>query len=183
MIQATLQSLTQRHKDSTCSLAKDGCLFLLKVCDDEFRLYKQFFAVFDVDSAPATASSSRINLRRQTSPNVPDQQNFWDQVSAPFDQFIESLCRVLYDTLRPLVIHNHHLETLAQLCTLLKVIFYKIVGFYRLFKVDMIEERCLNLQSVGELESIINPRAGFVVVMRELVGDIVERIVYRFLQF
>jgi hypothetical protein len=132
VIQATLQQLTQRHRDSTCSLAKDGCLFLLKVCDDEFRLYKQFFAVFDIDSTPATASSNRTNLRRQTP--VSESQNFWDQVSMPFNQFIENLCRVLYDTLRPLVIHNHHLETLAQLCTLLKVCYSILptIGLFRL---------------------------------------------------
>lgn len=119
VIQATLQQLTQVHRNSTCSLAKDGCLFLLKVCDDEFRLYKQFFAVFDMDSAPPTVSSRTSSIRKFT-PQPNESQSFWDQVSGPFDQFIESLSRVLYDTLRPLVIHNHHLETLAQLCSLLK---------------------------------------------------------------
>lgn len=160
VICATLQQLTQMHKNSTCSLAKDGCLFLLKVCDDEFRLYKQFFVVFDAESTPASSRTSR-----RFTQNLNETQVFWSQVSGPFDQFIESLCRNLYDTLRPLVIHNHHLETLAQLCTLLKV--------------EMIEERCLNIQGVRELESVINPRAGFVAVMRDLVGDVVERIVYR----
>jgi len=36
-------------------------------------------------------------------------------------QTLESLCTNLYDALRPLIIHINHLETLAELCSILKV--------------------------------------------------------------
>lgn len=34
--------------------------------------------------------------------------------------YLEGLCTSLYDTLRPLVIHMKHLETLAEQCSILK---------------------------------------------------------------
>ena len=34
---------------------------------------------------------------------------------------LESLCYSLYDTLRPVIIHINHLETLADLCSIFKV--------------------------------------------------------------
>ena len=36
-------------------------------------------------------------------------------------EFMERLCTPLYDTLRPLIIKIQHLETLAELCTILRV--------------------------------------------------------------
>ena len=45
----------------------------------------------------------------------------------------------------------------------------------------MIEERCTLMASiVGDEGSQFDPRAGFVGVMGELVGDVAERIVYRY---
>ncbi|VDN33811.1 unnamed protein product [Gongylonema pulchrum] len=153
-----IEHFCRRHADSSCALTRNGCVFLLRLCDDEFRLYKQFFTASIFAPFISTATS--------------------------FDDFIESLCRVFYDILRPIVIHNPHLETLAELCTILKV--------------EMIEERCGLMQSVMSVsrlpseistggtssvadvdEYMINPRTGFVRVISELVGDVAERIVYR----
>ena len=36
-------------------------------------------------------------------------------------EFMENLCNPLYDTLRPLIIKIQHLETLAELCTILRI--------------------------------------------------------------
>jgi hypothetical protein len=81
-----------------------------------------------------------------------------------------------------MIIHNSHLETLAQMCTLLKV--------------EMIEERCgasivsppaalVTNSPTSHLEQFFSvkndPRAGFVKVMGECVADIVERIIYRYI--
>ena len=38
-----------------------------------------------------------------------------------FSGMLEGLCNNLYDVLRPLIIHVNHLETLAELCSILKV--------------------------------------------------------------
>lgn len=35
--------------------------------------------------------------------------------------FLEQLCGLLYDLLRPHIIHSNHLETLAELCFILRV--------------------------------------------------------------
>ena len=34
--------------------------------------------------------------------------------------FLEELCLILYDRLRPIIIHVIHIETLAELCSILK---------------------------------------------------------------
>lgn len=34
---------------------------------------------------------------------------------------LERLCNNLYDVFRPLIIHVNHLETLAELCSIMKV--------------------------------------------------------------
>ncbi|VIO96623.1 Uncharacterized protein BM_BM7038 [Brugia malayi] len=177
VIKNTIEELKRTHESSSCALTRNGCAFLLRLCDDEFRLYKQFFTVRDDDdngSRPATVSiPSNPHASISTSFNLE---------TTSFDDFIESLCRVLYDILRPIVIHNPHLETLTELCTILKV--------------EMIEERCGLMQSVMSVKRLagytnagtslpfytdeyMNPRNGFVRVMTELLGDIAERIVYR----
>ncbi|VDM39807.1 unnamed protein product [Toxocara canis] len=172
IVQKTIQELLSRHSDSSCALTRNGCAFLLRLCDDEFRLYKQFFNVAGEEkSSPRSRSSSEppSSLKTVLAPFIVSLTSF--------DDFIESFCRLFYDVLRPIIVHNPHLETLTELSTILK----------------MIEERCglmmsvLNPQSVVDPSSVsadfegnmLNPRSGFVRVMRELVLDIAERIFYR----
>lgn len=38
-----------------------------------------------------------------------------------FSTYLEGLSTILYDTLRPFIIHINHLETLAEICSILRV--------------------------------------------------------------
>ena len=44
-----------------------------------------------------------------------------------FSSLLEILCSTLYDSLRPVIIHMNHMETLTELCTILKVNTLKIL--------------------------------------------------------
>uniref|UniRef100_A0A8L8Q650 Conserved oligomeric Golgi complex subunit 3 n=1 Tax=Heligmosomoides polygyrus TaxID=6339 RepID=A0A8L8Q650_HELPZ len=160
IIQATLAHMFSTYSDSSCALTRNGCSFILGLCDDEFRLFRQFFSTGQAQSGPP----SRFGRRSASSIGSARQQ--YSDVPHPFEEFIEAICRLLYDMLRPIVIHNPHLETLAELCTILKV--------------EMIEERCSVVPAVvSEEGTSFDPRSGFVRVIGELVGDVAERIVYR----
>lgn len=162
IIQATLAHMFSTYSDSSCALTRNGCSFILGLCDDEFRLFRQFFSTGQAQSGPP----SRFGRRYSSASSIGSARQQYSDVPHPFEEFIEAICRLLYDMLRPIVIHNPHLETLAELCTILKV--------------EMIEERCSVVPAVvSEEGTSFDPRSGFVRVIGELVGDVAERIVYR----
>ncbi|ELU14157.1 hypothetical protein CAPTEDRAFT_176475 [Capitella teleta] len=82
--------------------------------------------------------------------------HFFTKTTPALDATLESLCNSLYDVLRPLIIHVNHLETLAELCSILKI--------------EMIEEHVQN--SPEQLKA-------FEVVCSQMLEDVQERLVYR----
>jgi hypothetical protein len=82
-----LQDLSKRHSGSSCAFARSGCSFLLRLCEDESRVFFQFFT----------------------------------RPTPLLLEFNEHMCRIFYDMFRPIVIHCPHLETLTEICTIMKV--------------------------------------------------------------
>ncbi|CAF3827309.1 unnamed protein product [Rotaria magnacalcarata] len=81
---------------------------------------------------------------------------FFSKHSVYLDTMLAEFCNVLYDNLRSRIIHVIHLETLAELVTILKV--------------EMIEEHVKN--SAKELST-------FETVCTQMLEDVQERLVYR----
>ncbi|XP_077988329.1 conserved oligomeric Golgi complex subunit 3-like [Glandiceps talaboti] len=82
--------------------------------------------------------------------------HFFSKPTDKLDILLERLCNNLYDVLRPLIIHINHLETLAELCTILKT--------------EMLEDHVQN-----------NPHEliAFETVAKQMLEDVQERLVYR----
>ncbi|XP_050555141.1 conserved oligomeric Golgi complex subunit 3 isoform X2 [Spodoptera frugiperda] len=81
--------------------------------------------------------------------------HFFTNPSPALDEYLQSLCTGLYESLRSQIIHINHLETLAELCVILRV--------------EVIEEQVNNdprLSALGQYA-------------RALLQDAQERLVYR----
>jgi uncharacterized protein YlzI (FlbEa/FlbD family) len=81
---------------------------------------------------------------------------FFNKPSTALVSFSESLCTCLYDTLRPFIIHINHLETLAEICCILRI--------------EMLDEH---------VQNNTEPLQGFGNVCLQLLHDVQERLVFR----
>ncbi|KAM5181537.1 conserved oligomeric Golgi complex subunit 3 isoform 2-T2 [Mantella aurantiaca] len=81
---------------------------------------------------------------------------FFTKPTPKLDVLLEKLCLSLYDVLRPLIIHIVHLETLSELCGILKI--------------EMLEDHVQN--NVDQL-------GAFDAVVKQMLEDVQERLVYR----
>ena len=81
---------------------------------------------------------------------------FFSKPSQLLAAYLEGLCTALYDVLRPFIIHINHLETLAEVCCILRI--------------EMLEEH---------VQNNLEPLQGFGNVCMQLLHDVRERLVYR----
>ncbi|XP_061490712.1 conserved oligomeric Golgi complex subunit 3 [Rhineura floridana] len=81
---------------------------------------------------------------------------FFTKSTPKLDELLEKLCLSLYDVLRPLIIHVIHLETLSELCGILKN--------------EMLEDHVQN-----NAEQL----AAFAAGVKQMLEDVQERLVYR----
>ncbi|BFF95500.1 conserved oligomeric Golgi complex subunit 3 [Drosophila madeirensis] len=121
-VNLSIQNVKAAHKGDHCSLTRSACGFLVHVCQDEQRLFYQFFST----------GAQHLTV------------------------YLDGLCTILYDTLRPFIIHINHLETLAEICSILRI--------------EMLEEHVQ--QNPSALEA-------FATIANQLLQDVQERLVFR----
>lgn len=81
---------------------------------------------------------------------------FFAKPSPFLASYLEGLCTWLYDLLRPFIVNINHLETLAELCCILRI--------------EMLEEH---------VQNNLEPLQGFGNVCTQLLHDVRERLVFR----
>jgi len=126
-VKSAVAKLVTVHTRDHTGLVRAGCAFLLHVCEDEYQLHSLFF--------------SEEEGEEDTRPQL--------------GEFLERLCLVLYDNLRPLIIHVTHLETLAELTSILR---NEVVG-----------QHCAQHSQLMAFKRVVT----------QMLADVQERLVYR----
>lgn len=121
-VENSIKDLCAKHKGDHCALFRASCTFLVHICQDEYRLFYQFFSV----------------------------------PSSQLTSYLEGLCTILYDSIRPFIVHINHLETLAEICSILRV--------------EMLDEHVAQ-----------NPEAleAFGQSIQQMLEDVQERLIFR----
>ena len=92
-------------------------------CQDEYQLYYVYNGEWSLKML-ATNTKGLQSWQNRFRGN--DSEWFLVKVlkwnfSLVCSSLLEILCSTLYDSLRPVIIHMNHMETLTELCTILKV--------------------------------------------------------------
>ena len=106
------QALGECHR---CYIAQRKILILgavVNAIDELVRKYQR-----DTCSLVRSSCSFMIHLCQDENQLF---ANFFSKKSVYFEKFLEELCMILYDRIRPIIIHVVHIETLAELCSILK---------------------------------------------------------------
>jgi len=83
-------------------------------------------------------------------------RHFFNNTTPVLDDMLQRLCQGLYDLLRPYIISIYHLETLSELCSILKL--------------EMLDDHILSNQ---------NELKAFEIIVKQMLEDVQERLVYR----
>ncbi|MGH0133947.1 UNVERIFIED_CONTAM: hypothetical protein FKN15_038118 [Acipenser sinensis] len=120
---------------------------------------------------------------------------FFTKPTAKLDELLEKLCLSLYDVLRPLIIHAIHLETLSELCGILKnemledhvqnnhgkdmsVIILFVQGTPSALQVAL-TRACRRLHQVVAFFFSVEQLGAFAALVQQMLEDVQERLVYR----
>lgn len=140
-IDMAIKDLCSKHKGDHCALVRSSCTFVVHICQDEHRLFFQFFGI----------------------------------TSTQLSSYMEGLCTILYDTIRPFIVHINHLETLAEICSILRIEMLD----------EHVQNNCkffLNRFRVPQLISVFFPAEAleaFGRITQQLLQDVQERLVFR----
>ncbi|RXN00492.1 Conserved oligomeric Golgi complex subunit 3 [Acipenser ruthenus] len=120
---------------------------------------------------------------------------FFTKPTAKLDELLEKLCLSLYDVLRPLIIHAIHLETLSELCGILKnemlddhvqnnngkdmsVIILFVQGTPAALQ-EALTRACRRLHQVVAFFFSVEQLGAFAALVQQMLEDVQERLVYR----
>lgn len=114
MLTNNLTTLISKANRNYCDLLRQTSTCFVRILRNEIQLFNQIFPVSQSLSSPMlpTSSDSTMTNEQKSATEYPIKKQ-------AMNNFLELLCKIFYEHLRPVVIHVNHLETLTELFKLI----------------------------------------------------------------